>query len=58
MQKKNVFICIQVAYTIRILDIRISNLISSLQNFHETCNATFGGFISTTLKSSKDYAES
>lgn len=48
--------CIKVAYTL--LHIRISNLISSLKNFQETCNATFGGFISTILKSNKDYAES
>ena len=47
--------CIKVA---TLLHIRISNLISSLQNFKETCNAAFGGFISTTLKSNKDYAES
>ena len=40
------------------IHIRISNLISSLQNFQETCNAAFGGFISTTLKSNKEYAES
>ena len=55
MQKPYEFIC---KLYQRSLHYYISNLISSLQNFQETCNATFGGFISTTLKSNKVYAES